>query len=101
MSEMISTLHPRFSGSTWRHQHPQFLAALLILLLAIVGVAIATLMLDVVRTVPAEPVSTAAAVTDIPARELPPEWRWAPKGVDVEHMYREGAEPRPRKKWIR
>jgi len=101
MSEMISTLDPRYSRGTWRHQHPQFLGALLPLILAIVGVAIATLMLEVVRTVPAEQTATAGAVPEFSARELPPEWRWAPKSVEVEHMYREGAEPRPTRKWIR
>ena len=39
------------------------------------------------------------AVNDWPARELPPEWQWQPRGVDVEHMYRN---PKPQRlDWIR
>jgi len=101
MSEMISTLHPRLSGSTWSNQHQHLLGAFLILILAIVGVAVATWMLDVVDTAPTAPAATADAVPEFPSRELPREWRWAPKSVEVEHMYREGAEPRPTRKWIR
>lgn len=100
MSETYPIRHHLHLGIVWRNKHRKLLPAFLVLLLAVLGLAIATSLFDVVRGAPTGRDEVAATAVTFPARELPREWRWAPQSVETEHMYRDKQEPKPRK-WIR
>jgi hypothetical protein len=99
MSEVLSLPQPRSAGNAWVREHRGFLRTFVGAALGILGFAIATTLFDVVQTAVAERTAAAEPVADFPVRELPPEWRWQPKGVEYEHMYRDKTSPRL--DWIR
>jgi hypothetical protein len=99
MSEMIAIPRHRPAGNERGRGHPRFIRALLGLTIGVLGFAVAASGFDLVRTVVAEQAATLEPVVNHPAPELPPEWRWQPKGVEYEHMYRKKTSPRF--DWIR
>ena len=100
MSETYPIRHHLHLGIPWRDKHRNLLPAFLGLLLAVLGVAIATSLVDIVRSAPTERVELTAAPPTFPARELPREWQWAPQSVETERMYRDETPPKARQ-WIR
>jgi hypothetical protein len=95
MSEMIATPRHRPVGNE-RREHPPFFRPLL-LTIGVLGFAIVASAVGLARA--ARLGAVAESVGEFPTRELPPEWRWAPKSVDYEHMYRQKTSPRY--DWIR
>jgi hypothetical protein len=99
MSESIAIPHHRLAGRERGRAHHLLLGALLGMIIGALGFAIVASTVDVVGAALAEKTATAVSLVEFPARELPPEWRWEPKGVEVEHMYRQHAPARL--DWIR
>lgn len=99
MSEILSQPQPRSAWNASRREHHVLFRALLGVTLGILGFAIATTLFDVARSAVVERTAIVEPVVDFPVRELPPEWRWQPRGVDYEHMYR--IKTSPRLDWIR
>jgi hypothetical protein len=81
-----------------RHRHA-FIAASLGVLVGGLGVAVASLAFDAVQSAFTNVSEPVVSPSPLPARELPAEWRWQPRGVEYEHMYR--AERTKRPDWIR
>jgi hypothetical protein len=98
MSSILSLPQPRSAGNA-RRRHPALFRALLGVTLGVLGFAIAATFFDVVQTAVAERAAMIEPVAEFPVRELPAEWRWQPKGVEYEHMYRDKTSPRL--DWIR
>jgi hypothetical protein len=80
------------------HSHA-FIAASLGVLVGGLGVAVASLAFDAVQSRVTSMSEVLAPPSPLPARELSAEWRWHPKAVSYEHMYR--AERSRRPDWIR
>ena len=99
MSESIAIPHRRLARRERGRAHHLLLGALLGMIIGALGFAIVVSTVDVVRLALAEETPAAASLVEFPDRELPPEWRWQPKGVPVEHMYRQHAPARL--DWIR
>ena len=99
MSESIAISYHRPAGRERGRAHPLLLSALLGMTIGALGFAIVASTVDVVRAALAEETPTIGPLVEFPARELPPEWQWKPKGVEVEHMYRQHAPERL--DWIR
>ena len=99
MAETIALSHLRPTGTERGRGLQLFYGILLGLIIGALGFAIAASTFDVVRA--ALPLETAAVepAAEYPARELSREWRWKPKGIDVDYMYRQQASPRS--DWIR
>jgi hypothetical protein len=86
-------------GGERRNRRRFVVGAALGLLVAVLAFATVHAAAGVVRaTVPAE-TAVAQPAPEFPARELPAEWQWKPRGVQVEHMYRNHAPQRL--DWIR
>jgi hypothetical protein len=99
MSESIAIPHQRLARRERGRAHHLLLGGLLGMIIGALGFAIIASTVDVVGAALAEKTPTAVSPVEFPARELPPEWRWKPKGVPVEHMYRQY--PSARLDWIR
>ena len=100
MSATIAIPYHRGTGRDRGRARSPRLGAVLSLLIAALGVAIAVSTNNVVRAALAGEAPTAEAIAERPTRELPPEWRWAGKAtVDFDHMYRHQVSPRL--DWIR
>ncbi|MHC4505925.1 MAG: hypothetical protein ACYTFI_21735 [Planctomycetota bacterium] len=79
--------------------HPLLRAAILGLIIGALVFALVKSTYGLVRAEPAGEPVIAEHVLEFPSRELPPEWRWKPKPVAVEHMYAQ--KESPRLDWIR
>lgn len=99
MTESIAIPHRRLARREPGRAHHLLLGALLGVIIGALGFAIVVSTVDVVRVAFVEKAPTATSLVEFPARELPPEWRWQPNGVPVEHMYRQHTPPRL--DWIR
>ena len=99
MSESITIPHHRPARRDGVRAHYLFVSALLALIIGGLGYAIVASTVDAVRAGISDANAIAEPVVEYPARELPAEWRWEPKGVEFEHMYRQKASPRI--DWIR
>ncbi len=100
MSEaVISHHHHRTARREWGRARNLSLSALLGFLIGVLGLAIAVSTVDVVRAAIVEEAATVEPVVEYPARELPREWQWQPKGLEYEHMYMQRKSPRS--DWIR
>ena len=99
MSEMIAIPQYRSAGNEWGREHPRFFRACLGLTIGVLGFAIVMSAFDVVRSAQADQTATVEPAADLLAPDLPREWRWQPKGVEFEHMYRHKTSPRL--DWIR
>jgi hypothetical protein len=87
MGHSIAIPHHRPAGHHWGHDHHVALSVLLVLIIGGLGFAILYSTVDLVRGLFVEKVPEPRI--EFPARELPREWQWRPRGVAVEHMYRE------------
>jgi hypothetical protein len=83
------------------HSHA-FIAASLGVLVGGLGVSVASLAFDAVQsrvTIVSEALARPSPPSPLPARELSAEWRWQPKAVAYEDIFR--AERSRRPDWIR
>jgi len=99
MSQSIAIPHHRQPGRERGRAHHLLLSTLLGTIIAVLGFALVGSAVDVVSGVLAQVTPTAEPLVEFPARELSAEWKWEPKGVEVDHMYRQYAPPRL--DWIR
>ena len=80
-------------------RHRFLVGSILGVLIGVLAFAIVQSTVDIVRAALPSVTAVAATPMEFPARELPREWQWKPKGVEFEHMYRQHATPRL--DWIR
>lgn len=99
MSHSIAIPHHRHDGQRLARARYLLLSAFLGLVIGALGFAVVASTVDAVRAALLERSAAAERVVSYPPRELPREWRWAPKAVEFEHMYRQQAAPRI--DWIR
>ena len=99
MSHTIAIQQPRHYGQNLARVRYLLLGAFLGLVIGALGFAAVASSVDVVRAAWLERSAAAEQIVSYPPRELPREWRWEPKAVEFEHMYRQQAAPRI--DWIR
>jgi hypothetical protein len=108
MSHSIAIPHHHQPGREHGRAHHLLLSTLLGVLIAALGFATVGAAVKVVRDALAEEAASAHPVMAFPGREVPANWKWEPKGLDVDNMYGLPASPRPntrsappRLDWIR
>ncbi len=99
MSHAIAIYQPLHHRQNLARARYRLLSAFLGLIIGALGFAIVASTIDVVRAASLERSAAAESVVSYPPRELPREWRWEPKTVEYEHMFRQQAAPRI--DWIR
>lgn len=97
MREAFAVRHGR--EREWSRPYPLLLGMVLGLTLGALGFAILASATDLLPSVQADATASEGGAVEFPARELSREWRWSPKGLEVEHMYRR--HETPRLDWIR
>jgi len=89
MSESIAIHHHAQTMRGLASRHQIVLGTIFGIVVGVVAFAILGPVADIARGALSTRTVAAQPTMEFPPREIPREWQWSPKGVEVEYMYRQ------------